>query len=101
MTNKQILAQIDWLGGLLSISGLVIFMAALQWGGYMVSSPCVHRLDTSDDDDCSINGVQLTSWFLLFWASSSLSGFSFGNLPPETSILCFLIVYDRTRGSWV
>jgi len=36
MTNKQILREIDWLGGFLSISGSVMFLAGLQWGGYMV-----------------------------------------------------------------
>ncbi|QDS70527.1 hypothetical protein FKW77_010312 [Venturia effusa] len=35
MSNKEILGQIDWLGGLLSIAGMVLFVAALQWGGYM------------------------------------------------------------------
>lgn len=39
MSNKEILGQIDWLGGFLSIAGLVLFMAGLQWGGYMVSLP--------------------------------------------------------------
>jgi hypothetical protein len=37
LSNKEILGQIDWMGGFLSISGLVLFMAGLQWGGYMVS----------------------------------------------------------------
>lgn len=36
MTNKQILAEIDWIGGFLSIMGSILFMAGLQWGGYMV-----------------------------------------------------------------
>jgi hypothetical protein len=37
LSKKDVLAQIDWIGGLLSISGMVLFMAGLQWGGYMVS----------------------------------------------------------------
>lgn len=37
LTRKQILAEIDWLGGLLSVSGMILFMAGLQWGGYQVS----------------------------------------------------------------
>jgi hypothetical protein len=36
MSNKQILAEIDWIGGFLSIMGSILFMAGLQWGGYMV-----------------------------------------------------------------
>lgn len=36
LTRRQILAQIDWVGGVLSIGGMVLFMAGLQWGGYQV-----------------------------------------------------------------
>ena len=35
-TNVQVLAEIDYIGGLLSISGMVLFLAGLQWGGYQV-----------------------------------------------------------------
>ena len=35
-TKRQVLAEIDYIGGLLSISGLVLFMAGMQWGGYQV-----------------------------------------------------------------
>jgi uncharacterized membrane protein len=33
-TAKEILAKIDYIGGLLSITGLVLFLVALQAGGY-------------------------------------------------------------------
>lgn len=33
-TKLQILSKIDWMGGFLSISGLTIFLVALQAGGY-------------------------------------------------------------------
>ena len=38
LTNKQILGRVDWIGGLLSISGMILFIAGLVWGGYQVSS---------------------------------------------------------------
>lgn len=38
-TRRQILGEIDYLGGLLSISGMVCFMAGMQWGGYQVRRP--------------------------------------------------------------
>jgi len=44
LTNKEIISQIDIVGGILSISGMILFMAGLQWGGYQVSrvlSPCI------------------------------------------------------------
>ncbi|MBE7179905.1 MAG: hypothetical protein INR71_01650 [Terriglobus roseus] len=37
LTRKEILAEIDWVGGILSISGMLLFMMGLQWGGYQVS----------------------------------------------------------------
>jgi Major Facilitator Superfamily len=36
LTNREIIAQIDWVGGFLSISGTILFIAGLVWGGYMV-----------------------------------------------------------------
>ncbi|GAE00244.1 MFS drug efflux pump, putative [Paecilomyces variotii No. 5] len=37
LSRMQILAEIDYIGGVLSISGLVLFMAGLQWGGYQIN----------------------------------------------------------------
>lgn len=37
LSRKEILAQIDWVGGFLSIVGTIIFIAAILWGGYQVS----------------------------------------------------------------
>ena len=36
LTKKEIIMQIDYVGGFLSITGMLVFMAALQWGGYQV-----------------------------------------------------------------
>lgn len=36
-SRAQVLGEIDWLGGLLSISGILLFIMGLQWGGYQVS----------------------------------------------------------------
>ena len=37
LTRKDIIQQIDFTGGFLSISGMILFMAGMQWGGYQVS----------------------------------------------------------------
>lgn len=37
LTRKETLAQIDYLGGFLSIAGMLLFMMGMQWGGYQVS----------------------------------------------------------------
>lgn len=39
LSNREIIKQIDFVGGFLSISGMLVFIAALQWGGYQV---CVY-----------------------------------------------------------
>lgn len=36
LTNREIIAQIDFVGGFLSIVGMILFIAGLVWGGYMV-----------------------------------------------------------------
>ena len=36
LTKMEIIKQIDYIGGFLSITGMLVFMAGLQWGGYQV-----------------------------------------------------------------
>lgn len=36
LSGAEILEKIDWIGGLLSISGTVLFLMGLQWGGHQV-----------------------------------------------------------------
>lgn len=36
LTKMEIIKQIDFVGGFLSITGMLVFMAGLQWGGYQV-----------------------------------------------------------------
>lgn len=36
LSRRQVLQQIDFVGGFLSISGMIVFLAALLWGGYQV-----------------------------------------------------------------
>jgi hypothetical protein len=40
LSRRDVLMQIDWVGGFLSISGMILFIAGLLWGGYMVMPPC-------------------------------------------------------------
>ena len=39
LTNREIIARIDFIGGFLSISGMILFLAGLLWGGYQVLNP--------------------------------------------------------------
>jgi hypothetical protein len=36
LSRREILSRVDYVGGLLSIIGLILFLAGLQWGGYQV-----------------------------------------------------------------
>ena len=44
LTRRQVLARVDYVGGLLSISGVIIFIAGLLWGGYGYTWTSVHTL---------------------------------------------------------
>ncbi|KAA8906716.1 putative MFS drug efflux pump [Sphaerosporella brunnea] len=46
LTRRQTLARIDFVGGFLSIGGMVLFMAGMQWGGYQYSWKSPHVLVT-------------------------------------------------------
>jgi hypothetical protein len=51
LSRREIIRRIDFVGGFLSITGLIIFLAGLQWGGYQVrptledSSACMLIFD--------------------------------------------------------
>ncbi|KAJ5542633.1 hypothetical protein N7461_008636 [Penicillium sp. DV-2018c] len=44
MSRKEIISRIDFVGGFLSITGLIVFLAGLQWGGYMYEWTSAHVL---------------------------------------------------------
>ena len=44
LTKKEIVSQIDFVGGALSIPGMLLFMMALQWGGYQYAWSSAHVL---------------------------------------------------------
>ncbi|KAI9709983.1 MAG: hypothetical protein M1820_003061 [Bogoriella megaspora] len=46
LTRKEVLAQIDYIGGFLSIAGMLLFMMGLQWAGYQYSWDSPHVLAT-------------------------------------------------------
>lgn len=43
-TKKELLGQIDFLGGFLSVAGMILFMMGMQWGGYQYSWGSAHVL---------------------------------------------------------
>ena len=72
LSRREVISRIDFLGGLLSVSGMLLFMAGLQWGGYQVRSSTFpsrwrHLLIFS----FSIRGSQPTFLYPCSWARSS------------------------------
>ncbi|KAI5310718.1 hypothetical protein KEM55_002944 [Ascosphaera atra] len=45
LSRREILGRIDYGGGLLFISGTIVFLAGLQWGGYQVRAIRQNSLD--------------------------------------------------------
>lgn len=48
LTRGEILRQIDYVGGFLSIGGMLLFMMGMQWGGYQ----CISHPDGPQDYIC-------------------------------------------------
>ncbi|KAK8212787.1 hypothetical protein M8818_002952 [Zalaria obscura] len=44
LTRREVLSQIDYVGGLLSVSGMLLFMMGMQWGGYQYKWSTAHVL---------------------------------------------------------
>jgi predicted acyltransferase len=41
LSKREVLARIDFVGGLLSIGGIALFLLGLQWGGYTMYTPAL------------------------------------------------------------
>ena len=80
LTKMEVFKQIDFVGGFLSIVGMLLFMAGLQWGGYQVNRPRnlkKAKVQTSKIES-SIPGKRPTSLFRCSWASFYLSPSPYG-----------------------
>ncbi len=44
LSRREIIKEIDFVGGLLSIGGMIVFLAGLQWGGYQYPWKSAHVL---------------------------------------------------------
>ncbi|KAG2002682.1 hypothetical protein GB937_009648 [Aspergillus fischeri] len=44
LSRKEVIRRIDFVGGLLSITGLILFLAGMQWGGYQYPWTTAHVL---------------------------------------------------------
>ncbi|KAL4997025.1 fungal trichothecene efflux pump-domain-containing protein [Aspergillus recurvatus] len=89
LTRAEILGRIDFVGGFLSIVGLILFMAGMQWGGYQYDWGSAHVLAPL------ILGVALLVAFV-FW---EIYGAKYPIFPsrlkqePRTLILTLVITF--------
>lgn len=71
-SKMKILSRVDYTGGLLSISGTLLFMMGIEWGGYQV---CFFDLQPKISPELivynSTNGAPSTSSFPSSWVWSS------------------------------
>ncbi|KAH8646363.1 MFS multidrug transporter-like protein [Xylariales sp. PMI_506] len=44
LSRQEVLRRIDYVGGFLSVAGMILFMAGLQWGGYQYPWKSAHVL---------------------------------------------------------
>ncbi|KAI4751325.1 MFS general substrate transporter [Aureobasidium sp. EXF-3400] len=44
LSKAEVLKQVDFVGGFLSVSGMILFMAGMQWGGYQYPWSSAHVL---------------------------------------------------------
>ncbi|KAI9641866.1 hypothetical protein NHQ30_009733 [Ciborinia camelliae] len=44
LSNREVIQRIDFVGGFLSISGMILFMAGMQWGGHQYEWTSAHVL---------------------------------------------------------
>ena len=97
LSNREIIAQIDFVGGFLSIVGMILFIAALVWGGYMVCHFLVLQLEKPESNrKFSMRGPPPTSLSLSFLVAFSSLPLWFGN-PMVPNTPCSLSVCAKTR----
>ena len=69
LSKMEVLKQIDFVGGFLSIAGIVLFMASLQWGGYQVCGLLKFSEKVEHSHiEFSIPGKRPTSLLPSYWA---------------------------------
>ncbi|EXJ69971.1 uncharacterized protein A1O5_07044 [Cladophialophora psammophila CBS 110553] len=94
LTKKQIIDEIDFFGGFLSITGMIIFLAGLQWGGYQYTWESAHVL------------VPLILGFLLLFVAFPIWEIKFAKYPmfpsrmkKDAKVLSLTLVITAISGA--
>lgn len=93
LSKREVLKRIDYIGGFLSISGLLLFMAGLQWGGYNYPWTSAHTLVPL------LLGVVLIAAFLIWeWRFASFPMFP-SSIKREPRILMLTLIITFISGA--
>jgi hypothetical protein len=101
LSRKEIIAEIDFVGGFLSIVGMILFLGGLQWGGYQVrktSNSILRR--GSAHYSTSTNGPPSTSSFPCFSEPRSVLPLPSGKLRVPNSP-CSPLASSRNLAFWL
>jgi MFS family permease len=95
LSRREIIEQIDFVGGFLSITGMILFIGGLVWGGYMVFIP--HKTCNKSDLTwiTSTTGPLPTFLFHSFSEAFSSSALVSGS-PMVPSSQCSRSVSEKT-----
>ncbi|EAT76787.2 hypothetical protein SNOG_15949 [Parastagonospora nodorum SN15] len=93
MTRREVLAQIDYVGGFLSVAGMLLFMMGMQWGGYQYKWSSAHVLAPL------ILGVLLLVSFVLWEAYGAKHPMFPKRLRQEPRILGLTLVITFISGA--
>ncbi|KIW03964.1 hypothetical protein, variant [Verruconis gallopava] len=93
MTRREVLARIDYVGGFLSIGGFLMFMMALQWGGYQYKWGSAHVIATL------VIGVVMIAAFCVYEKFFAKYPMFPGAIAKEPRILLLTLVITFISGS--
>ena len=93
LSRKEIISEIDFVGGFFSIVGMILFLGGLQWGGYQYSWKSAHVLVP----------LLLGAAFLVAFAIWEIKGAKFPMFPSrlkqEPRILALTLVITAISGA--
>ncbi|KAE9379954.1 MFS multidrug transporter-like protein [Stipitochalara longipes BDJ] len=93
LTNREIISRIDFVGGFLSIVGMILFIAGLLWGGYQYTWKSAHTLVP----------LLLGAFFLISFALWEIYGAKYPMFPSrlkkEPRILALTLIITFISGA--
>ncbi|KAF2404014.1 MFS general substrate transporter [Trichodelitschia bisporula] len=93
LTRREILSRVDYIGAALSIPGLLLFLAAIQWGGYQYSWGSAHVIAPL------VLGIILIIAFVVYEAKFARYPMFPGSILQEPRIMTLTLIITFISGS--